>query len=313
MNMNDDQVPTDDSVAAAMRSALERDVGSEPSIPIAWTTVLSRARRVALVRRVVAGGVGALVVLFVTVAAFASTGHQRSISVTGSGSTTSSALESTTTSTQPTATTEAPAPTTVPSAACVSCATPTTTTAIQHPVAAQVGDFTGHLDHWGDTCGPCPSNGFGKNIQLTIRNNTDHAIDLSTSAPVRVASICSTNMTADGHLTAPLPAVGVAEFADWAIDAAGHELGVAVDTLVPGAEATTTQWAYGGGGADPGTATCEAAIVSTSDGSWRNDTLSVVARLDNIPTYSFQVVASPTTTSAPPTTQPSDLSTTSAP
>ena len=168
-------------------------------------------------------------------------------------------------------------------------------------------------------CDPCLSTGFEKGLQLTIRNTTDHPIDLSTSAPVRVTVVCATNMTADGHLTAPLPAFPTeTPFTnDMFVDRAPSSDSPLYDTpgtgLAPGAEAANgTHRGYGVESIAPGTETCEGAIVTTSDGTWKFDTLSVVARLTNIPVYTFEVVAPPPTTTRPSTTStPPEPTTTS--
>jgi hypothetical protein len=305
MNTDDEAVPSEDAIAEAMRAALARTVADDPSVPIEWTAVLSRARRVVIVRRVLAGSASAVVVVAATAFAFASTsGNERQgVSVVGPGPTTTTTSVQTTTTSTSTSTLAPPltsSPSTPPTVAgghgCTSCTV--TSQPADHPLPAQPSDFTGQLDHWGDTCGPCVP-GEGKNVQLKIQNTTNHSIDLSPSAPVRVALICTTNMQPDGTLTAPLPAGGITAFVDQAIDASGNYLGVA-DTLTPGAQATSTQWGYAA--TDTGTATCEGAIVTTSDGTWHNETLSVTSRLTNISTFSFDVIAAPTTTAPPPTT-----------
>jgi hypothetical protein len=163
------------------------------------------------------------------------------------------------------------------------------------------------LSHYREVCDPCLSTGFEKGIEIIIRNNTAHPIDLSTSAPVRVAVVCATNMTADGRLTAPLPAFSPGIFVEIPHDPNQLPDRPTYDTpgtsLAPGAQATnSSSYGYGGEGVDPGTATCEAALVATSDGTWKPETLSVVARLTDIPTYSFQVVVPASTTTALATT-----------
>jgi hypothetical protein len=170
------------------------------------------------------------------------------------------------------------------------------------------------MSHYREDCDPCLSTGFEKGIEIIIRNNTDHPIDLSTSAPVRVAVVCATNMTEDGRLTAPLPAFPPWIFVDLPHDPNQWPDRPTYDTpgtsLAPGAQATNpSSYGYGGEGVDPGTATCEAALVATSDGSWKPETLSVVARIPNIPTYSFQVVVPAPTTTSPQTTTTASAST----
>jgi hypothetical protein len=276
-------------------------------------TWVSRARAV-VVRRVVVAGLSAVVVLVAAALAFASTPrHERHrVSVVGSEPTTTTTSLQTTTTTStlaPRVTTSSVTLNAVPgNRGCTSCNG--ASRPADGPLPAQPGDFSGQIDHWGDTCGSCVA-GEGKNFQLTIENTTNHPVDLSPSAPVRVALICATNMQPDGTLTAPLPAGGIETFVDHAIDASGNDIGVA-DALAPGAEATSTQWAYAA--TDIGTATCEGAIVTTSNGTWRNETLSVTSRLTNISTFSFDVIAAPTTTMPPPTTTvPTETTTTSIP
>ena len=64
-------VPADDAIAAAISDALTRTVADEPSASIAWTAVVSRARRVVRVRRTLAASVCAAVVLGATGVAMA--------------------------------------------------------------------------------------------------------------------------------------------------------------------------------------------------------------------------------------------------
>jgi hypothetical protein len=90
--MNDDREPvsTDDAIADAMRGALTRSIAHEASPPITWTTVLSRARRAVLLRRVFALSACIVVILGVSAIAFAATSRdeRRGVSVIGSTTTT---------------------------------------------------------------------------------------------------------------------------------------------------------------------------------------------------------------------------------
>jgi hypothetical protein len=251
-------------------------------------------------------------------AAYAGADHYRNrVSIAGRGdapTTTTTTESSTTTSTSPPTTTS---PTSLPAVV-----TPTIAGSARPPQPATADDFTGILQSYRDTCNPCPTSFFEKGIVFVIRNNTDHPIDLSTAAPVRVALVCATNMTSDGQLTAPLPVFPEDTlFADIPVDANGQshyvpEYDKPGTSLAPGAQVTTSDsYSFASGEPDPivpGPATCEGAIVSTSDGTWKPETLSVVAPLANVPTYKFDVYDDTTTTS---TTAPAvpDTTTTTAP
>ena len=169
------------------------------------------------------------------------------------------------------------------------------------------------FQHWRDTCDVCDSSEVDKGITLTIQNSTDHPIDLSTAAPVRVAVICATGVTPDGRLTRPLPPHAIGDiFADSTPEEIEMQTYAAPGTtLAPGAQATDSgSTAFTFKDEPPGTATCEGAIVASSDGTWRSETLSVVARLTGFPTYTFQIVDPPTTTAAETTSTTSETTTT---
>jgi hypothetical protein len=83
VNSDRDAVPTDDAVADVMRVALTRAVADEASGSIEWTSVVSRARRVVLVRRALAAVACVIVVMGVAAVAFAATtsNDRRGVSV----------------------------------------------------------------------------------------------------------------------------------------------------------------------------------------------------------------------------------------
>jgi hypothetical protein len=84
-------------------------------------------------------------------------------------------------------------------------------------------------------------------------------------------------------------------------DAAGNLIGDGfADTLAPGAYAATNQTGYQF--TETGTFTCEGALVTTSDGTWNSETLTVTSRLPNVSTYSVEVMSTPPTTAPPETT-----------
>ena len=256
--------------------------------------ILSEVSRLARKRRVVVAAVIGVVLIVAAIAFAATSGNShRRASVVGSAPTTTGPGKSTTSATLGSVTTIIPSPTETPPSS--------TAPPAAGPQPARADDFTGTLEHWREICDPCVSTGFDKGITLTIRNATDHPIDLSTSAPVRVAVVCATNMTADGRLTVPLPTFPTDIFVDESITPSGYAGAPVYDTpgesLAPGAQATNSS-AYGFGidGTDAGTATCEGALVATSDETWKPESLSVVARLSNVATYSFQVVPPAATT-----------------
>jgi hypothetical protein len=299
--MNDEQepVPSDDAVAEAMRTALTRTVAEEPSPSIEWTAVLSRARRVVLVRRVIATSACAAFLLGATGVALAATSRNDNhhVSVVATGPTNS--VETTTTKVEPPVTTVPSTTSSTSTRVTTPAGTPTSTPA-ENPMPAQPGDFTGQVNHWGDSCDPCVIYVNDKNLQLTIRNNTNHSIDLSPSATERVALICATNMTQDGRLTAPLPPDQAWYIFMRPSDAAGNFIGDGfADTLAPGAYAATIQ--IGHQFTETGTFTCEGALVNTSNGTWDSETLTVTSRLANVDPYTVEVTSPPTTTVAPTT------------
>ena len=79
-------------------------------------------------------------------------------------------------------------------------------------------------------------------------------------------------MTADGGLARPLPSDGTDWLVDILVDGSGHDVGVPF-ALAPGSQATSAQIGYAIN--DAGTLTCEGALVTSSDGSWRAETLAV--------------------------------------
>jgi hypothetical protein len=313
--MNDDEapVPSDDAVAAAMRAALTRTVEQHASLATEWTRVMALAKRTKVVRRFVVAGAAVLVILGASAIAFAATGNgRRNIAVVGPAASTTTSTPTTSSTAASSPTTTASVPTTAPGGSCGSCpastapprTSPSTSTAPVPPARpAQAGDFSGVLTHWRIECDPCVRDGLDKGITLLVRNATDHRIDLSTAAPVRVAVVCSTNMTADGKLTQPLPSFPTDIFADYSVTPGGlqgTQLYASPGTsLAPGQQATNSgATGFTFEGLDPGTATCEGAIVASSDGSWNPATLSVVAKLANVPTYSFQLVDAPSSTTS---------------
>jgi hypothetical protein len=308
MTPDDTPVPGDDAIARAARDGLRRLAGSHAPTRLNWTAVALRARRARRRRLAVVVAAGAIVLTTGGVAVAATGTARDHVSIAGHGD-----VPTTTT------TTEAPTSTTT-----------TTTTSLQKqpqdsspkialppanpPQPAQPGDFTGVFQHWRDTCDVCDSSEVDKGITLTIQNITDHPIDISTAAPVRVAVICATGVTADGRLTRPLPPRAIGDiFADGIPPGGGMPTYAAAGTsLAPGAQATNSSaTGFTFEGEAPGTATCEGAIVASSDGTWRSETLSVVARLAGFPIYTFQIVDPPTTTTAEETTSTTSETTTS--
>lgn len=90
MNSGHDPVPADDAVADAMRAALARVVADEASGSIEWASVVSRARRVVLVRRALAAGACVIIVVGVAAVAFAANvrNDRRGVSVVDAPTTT---------------------------------------------------------------------------------------------------------------------------------------------------------------------------------------------------------------------------------
>jgi hypothetical protein len=326
----DDEIPEHDPLAESARRALHRIAATDPVDVAPWSAINARGRRQRQLR--VATAIAACVVVLagVTAALTSATRKSDHVSVAAPNATT------TTSTTAPASTSSSVPTTTVPTSPTVGCVGTCATVPLppapstvpsQIALPAQPGDFTGTLQHWGDACvDNCDISNFEKLNLLTIRNTTDHPIDLSTSASVRVAVVCATNMTAEGLLTTRLHAPPV-DFVKAGYDANGQYNGISYDTpgssLAPGAEAKSTGVlgfsSYATDPLEPGPATCEGAIVSTSDGSWKSETLTVVARLTNVPIYSFKLV-SPTGTAttttfdaATTTSAPATATTTTAP
>jgi hypothetical protein len=111
MSTDNEPVSTDDAVAEAMRAALAQHVAEEPVPAITWTTVMAKARRLVIVRRLVAAGACVLVVLGATTLAVANTSGKQRRGVSVIGSTTTPATSTTST---PTTTTTTPACTHLP-------------------------------------------------------------------------------------------------------------------------------------------------------------------------------------------------------
>ncbi len=82
MSTDHESVPSSDETAEAMREALTRISERDPATPIEWNTVLSRARRVAVVRRALAAAC-VFVVLSAAAVGFAAAtrGHRRGVRV----------------------------------------------------------------------------------------------------------------------------------------------------------------------------------------------------------------------------------------
>ncbi|HEV7523721.1 MAG TPA: hypothetical protein VGP92_02065 [Acidimicrobiia bacterium] len=300
MKPENDPIPNDDAIADAMRAALTRTAAAEPRGSVVWANVMVRARRLVMIRRVFAASACAALVLGASAVAFASTsgGRGHGVSVSDDGSTTTVTLEPTTTSIgESTSTTVTSVPSTNLTAPVTTPASTTTTTALP-PQPAEFGDFFGYISYWGYTCTKCPP-GQSRQFNLDITNMVPYPIDLSPSAPVRVALVCSAHLTPDGLLTQPLPAGGPSTVVEFALDARGLPAGTK-DILYPGEHAASTA-AYVFVTNDPGPTTCEGAIVTSSDGSWNNETLTVVKRLVNTESRSFDVLP-PSPTPAPSTT-----------
>jgi len=162
------------------------------------------------------------------------------------------------------------------------------------------GDFSGELYFSGEECEVCRN--VDKNLRMVIRNDSEHTIDLL--APTeRLAAVCGPDLNADGSFRYP-PTKFPFPFVNELLDGQGEFTIVDGQLLRPGGRATTGTYYISSTQHYPPTAphdatyTCEGAIVATTDGSWRPQTLTVVARLDNVPTRSITIIVEQTTTTS---------------
>jgi len=164
------------------------------------------------------------------------------------------------------------------------------TTPGEDPRTPHEGDFSGSLS----ASATSVTAGDGVDLTLSIRNITDHEIQPSLgSLSKSVAIVCASDLSPLGHT--------------------GAELLTNENMFYVTAPATAPGDPSGRGGsfrtssADIGAVTCEGVIVATN-GHWADGSVSSVARLTNVPSVTFQVVA-PTAVTTPPTISSTSVST----
>jgi hypothetical protein len=157
----------------------------------------------------------------------------------------------------------------------------------EDPRTPHAGDFSGSLT----ASVTSVTVGEGVDVELNIRNTTDHRVEPSLGSLTKgVAIVCASDLSPLGHTGAELRSNENFFF----VTAPGLAPG---DSAGRGGRFTPTS-------ADVGTVTCAGAIIATT-GHWVDGTISSVAVLANVPTVSFSVVAAPTeTTTASATTSP---------
>jgi hypothetical protein len=154
----------------------------------------------------------------------------------------------------------------------------------EDPRTPHAGDFSGSLT----ASATSVTVGEGVDVELNIRNITDHVIEPSLNSLTKgVAIVCANDLSPLGHTGMPLLGDVNLFF-------------VTAPTLAP-SDPAGRSGTFTPTDGDVGTVTCAGVIIATTD-HWKDGTISGVAQLANVPSVSFTVAAAPpeTTTSTTP-------------
>jgi hypothetical protein len=162
----------------------------------------------------------------------------------------------------------------------------------EDPRTPHAGDFSGSLT----ASATSVTVGEGVDVELNIRNTTDHQVHPSLGSLDRsVAIVCASDLSPLGHSGAELLSNVNLFF-------------VTSPALAPG-ESSGRGGTFMPTSADVGTVTCAGLIVGTT-GGWQDGTITGVAQLANVPSVSFTVSAAAPETTAPASADPTTSTTT---